>query len=139
VGVFLSGCVSFWRRDRKALWVLGLPAAFALLAACLRQYPFHGRLVLFLVPALLLVIAEGAGRLRARLGRGVPWAVVLGALLCFPSLGVLYHLVQPRGRDGLNPYGDRPPSRLDPDWFPFREWIRPAAQGPDRHPGRSDR
>jgi hypothetical protein len=117
--LFLAGCVSLWKRDRALLGMLTLPGVFALLAAYLRLYPFHGRLVLFLVPSLLLLVAEGAGWFREVIGGGVAWAAVLAALLLFPSLGALYHVVEPRDRDGLNPYGDRRPAQLDPDRFPF--------------------
>jgi hypothetical protein len=82
-------------------------------------YPVHGRLVLFLVPTLLLLIAEGAGWFRAASGGGVPWAIVLAALLFFPSLGALHRLVEPRDRVEFNPYGDRRPVQLDPERFPF--------------------
>ena len=99
--------------------MLALPGLFALAAAYLHLYPFHGRLVLFLVPSLLLLIAEGAGWFRETIGGGVPWAVVLAALFLFPSLGALYHLVEPRDRGDFNPYGDRRPATLDPDRFPF--------------------
>jgi hypothetical protein len=119
LGLFLAGCRSLWKRDRALFGMLTLPGLFALLASCLRLYPFHGRLVLFLVPSLLLLIAEGAGWLRETWGRGMLWSAVLGALFLFPSLGALYHLFEPRDRDTFNPYGDRRPAQLDPGRFPF--------------------
>jgi hypothetical protein len=119
LGLFLAGCVSLWKRDRALFGMLTLPGLFVLLAAYLRLYPFHGRLVLFLVPCLLLLIAEGAGWFREAIGGGVLWAIVLGVLFLFPSLGAIYHLVEPRDREGFNPYGDRRPAQLDPERFPF--------------------
>jgi hypothetical protein len=82
------------------------------------MYPTHGRLALFLVPFLLVPIAEGAGWLRARGVRGVAWAAVLASLLLFPALDAAYHLIEPRTRD-FNPYGDRRPVALDPSRFPL--------------------
>jgi hypothetical protein len=129
VGLFFAGCLSLWRRARDIYWMLALPVAFAILASCLRKYPFHGRLVLFLAPSLLLVIAEGAGWLRARIGPAMPWSAVLATVLLFPGLGAVYHLFVPHGRDGFSPYGDRRPAGLDPDWFPFRGLLRHSRPG----------
>jgi hypothetical protein len=129
VGLFFVGCASLGRRDRRVLGVLTLPIAFALAASALRLYPFHGRLVLFLVPSLLLIVAEGAGWLRARIGPGWLGTMVLATLLAFPGLRAVYHLVEPRSRNEFSPYGDRRPAGLDPDWFPFREWLGPSGPG----------
>ena len=48
--------------------ILVLPIALAMVASAMRRYPFHGRLILELVPAFFLLIAEGTERLR-ELGR----------------------------------------------------------------------
>ena len=120
---FLTGCVSLCRRDRTAFWMLTLPGLFALLASCLHMYPFHGRLVLFLLPSLFLLITEGAGWVRETIGRGVLWAALLATLFLYPSLDSLYHLDEPRDYVGPCPRGDRRPDELDPDWYPFRESL----------------
>ena len=118
-GLFVVGCVSSWKREKAHFGMLILPILFTLLASCLRLYPFHGRLVLFLVPALLLLIAEGAGWFRETFGGGVLWAFLLGTVLFFPSLGALYHLVEMHDRKDFSPFGDRRATRLDPYRFPF--------------------
>ena len=70
--VCFVGIASLWNRARWAFAMLALPYVLVMLAACVRLYPFHGRLVLFLAP-LLLFIAEGAGgRERARDARRGP-------------------------------------------------------------------
>lgn len=118
-GLFVAGCLSAAKRDKALFAMLGLPFLFVLLASCLRLYPFHGRLVLFLVPSLLLLIAEGADWFRETFGGGVTWAFLLGTLLLFPSLGAFYHLVEKHDRGDFSPYGDRRPAKLDPYRFPF--------------------
>ena len=55
------GCLWFVRRAPRRTFLLMSPLAFALLAAVLGKYPFAGRLLLFGLPALLLLIAAGAG------------------------------------------------------------------------------
>ena len=118
-GLFVAGCLSSWKREKALFGMLALPILFVLLASCLRLYPFHGRLVLFLVPSLLLLIAEGAGWFRETFGGGVTWAFLLGTLLLFPSLGAFYHLVEKHDRKDFSPFGDRRATKLDPYRFPF--------------------
>lgn len=79
-GLFLllaiAGSVASWRRDRMRGLLLLTPLAVALLAAVARQYPFSGRLMVYLVPSLLLLVAAGvewvrhvvASRTRAMVG-----------------------------------------------------------------------
>ena len=72
--------------------------------AIVRFYPFHGRLLLHLVPALYLCLWEGAGLVRERLGRrlGIAWVVFL---VVMPALEATYYLFERRLRD-FSPYGD---------------------------------
>jgi hypothetical protein len=91
---FVAGCVSLWRRDRLRLAVLVLPIVLVLAAATPRLYPFGGdyptagRVLLFLLPALLLVIGEGVAWTARGMGRaGRPAAVAAAVLLLLPSLG----------------------------------------------------
>ncbi len=84
-----------WMASRRKLpfWLLAAPILLTLLASGLELYPFGGgwisggRVILFLVPAFFLIMAEGALQLWRRLGgwaRGLPLAVI--ALLILPSL-----------------------------------------------------
>jgi hypothetical protein len=128
---FMLGCVSMGKRDRTALAMLVSPALIAALATCLKLYPFHGRLVLFLVPMLLLLIAEGAGSFLAAYPGRAARAGVLAALLVFPACYAAYDLTSYRD---FNPWGDRRPNWLDPTRFPLGpeppSWKRPAAGRP---------
>jgi hypothetical protein len=92
--LFAAGCAWMVRRGRgDRLALLLAPAALALLAAALRLYPFGGshtsagRVLLFLLPALVLLVAGGV----AALLRVVPQrasvpvaAVAMAALLASP-------------------------------------------------------
>lgn len=90
------GAGAWWmaRARRIRLALLLAPAGMAMLAAALRLYPFGadytsaGRVLLFLLPSLVLVVAEGTVRLgRAIGGNAGRGAVVLIALaLLAPSL-----------------------------------------------------
>jgi 4-amino-4-deoxy-L-arabinose transferase-like glycosyltransferase len=64
------GLVSLWRRQRPLALLLVGPVATGILAAALRRYPFGDRLLLYAVPCLWLLAAEGlAASARWRGGR----------------------------------------------------------------------
>ena len=119
-GFFLAGCASFVRRGmNQAFWMLVAPVLITLIVSCLRLYPFHGRLLLFLVPALLLLIAEGVAWVGELAGSRAFRVVLLGGLFLFPTLQATYHLIEPRQRSIVNSRGDRRPEALEPSHFPF--------------------
>ncbi|MEO1522107.1 MAG: glycosyltransferase family 39 protein, partial [Cyanobacteria bacterium J06633_2] len=55
----LVGIISLCRQTIKAALVLLLPLGMTLAAAYLYKYPFYSRVILFLVPFMLLLMAEG--------------------------------------------------------------------------------
>ncbi|HEU5039270.1 MAG TPA: glycosyltransferase family 39 protein [Gemmatimonadales bacterium] len=84
LAVALVGVAVLWRSRRDvALFLLG-PFTVAVLASAAQQYPFRGRLMLYLVPGLLLTIAAGAGWGRQALGGVTPaggWAALFALVL----------------------------------------------------------
>lgn len=88
------GSLSLLRRSSRVAVVLLAPVALALLGGMARLYPFADRLVLFLVPNLLLCVAEGVravGWWLAKLWKPAAplWAAACCLLAAFPSLGSL--------------------------------------------------
>lgn len=61
VGIFafIFGCVAWYGKNRIFFGALVAPFVATLLAAYLHQYPFRERLVLFLVPLAIMIVAEG--------------------------------------------------------------------------------
>ena len=57
--IFLVGCISCWLRRKKILFFLLSPLFVTFLASFLHQYPFRSRLVLFLTPFVIFLIATG--------------------------------------------------------------------------------
>jgi len=57
---FIMGCTSMYGRSKKKFFLLIFPVLLALLASGLHKYPFKGQLLLFIVPSILLLVAEGA-------------------------------------------------------------------------------
>ena len=115
VGLAVAGSVRLTRTVPSRFALLALPGGLALVAAYARLYPFHGRLLLFWAPLLLVLIAAG---FEVIWDRRVPRGILLVWVVGFPTLTAAWHLVEPRLRDA-NPYGDRRPSSLNPYWFPL--------------------
>jgi chromate transport protein ChrA len=113
LGLFLLGARSLGRRWKGGLFLLVSPILFALLASVLHRYPFHGRLLLFLIPSVHLLIGEGAAALTRKGGGKLTF--VLGAfMLAQPVLDVLwYRLMQKRTHAGYDSHGDLHPDVLD--------------------------
>lgn len=61
-----AGAYAMLRRDATRAGLILAPAAVALVASALERYPFGGRFVLFLMPALVILLAEGGLCLRDR-------------------------------------------------------------------------
>ncbi len=57
--IALLGGMTLSRKDKNIFWLCFLPLVFVLTATALQKYPFGGRMVLFLVPLILLMLAEG--------------------------------------------------------------------------------
>ena len=55
----IAGAATLGRRWPGGLYLLLAPAAAVLAASAMRRYPFHGRLLIFLVPAVQMLVSEG--------------------------------------------------------------------------------
>ena len=111
--LMLVGGLSLWRRDRVAAAILLSPIALAMIASALQRYPLHGRLILELVPALFIVIAEGTEviyRIDPRpTKRGYKLLLVL--LLAYPVVTAVYRSFENRPRF-FNSHGDLQDNRF---------------------------
>jgi hypothetical protein len=109
----IAGGVSLLRRWPGGLYLLVAPVAFALAASVLHQYPFHGRLLIFLVPSVHMLVAQGAAAL-ARPG-GARLTIALGAFLLFqPACDALwYQFMRPLDHLTFDTHGDLRPDLLD--------------------------
>jgi hypothetical protein len=112
--VGLIGLVALTRRSPAKALIVAAPFVFAAAAAALKHYPFHGRLIQFLIPSVLFMLAEGVAVIsrRGRIGLGA--GVVLSAFLLIQPAGdaVYYRIVQPRARP-FDSHGDLHGDLLD--------------------------
>jgi Dolichyl-phosphate-mannose-protein mannosyltransferase len=70
--VIVLGCMSLFFKRWQFMLVLTMPFVLTLLVSGMRKYPFSGRLMLFSIPILVLLIAEGIERTRLLLVRVSP-------------------------------------------------------------------
>lgn len=69
---FIFGCVAWYRHNRIIFGALVAPFVATIIAAYLHKYPFRDRLILFLAPLGMLIVAEGIGFLLIKL-RELNW------------------------------------------------------------------
>jgi hypothetical protein len=101
----LFGVIVCSRRDPRRLVMWAAPGVFALLAAALRLYPFEGRLVLIVIPALYLIVAEGMEEIRARTTSNSPllFAAIWILLLIHPIVAMCRGMVRPHFFEHVRP------------------------------------
>lgn len=113
VGVFacIMGCIALGRDKRRPLAILALPLVFALFVSAAELYPMRQRFLMFIGPALLLVIAAGFDEVRTRVGTQgrIVWVLLLIVILVQPSLRAVKQSIR------LERHGDARPAvaRLD--------------------------
>jgi hypothetical protein len=109
----IAGAASIGRRWPGGLFLLTAPIACVLAASAMRQYPFHGRLLIFLVPSVQMLVGQGAATI-ARPGRPrLTFALGL-FLLIQPLCDASWHqFVRPLDHEGFDSHGDLRPDLLD--------------------------
>jgi hypothetical protein len=107
IALILLGGISLLRRSWLAWGTLVLPIGLAMIASAMHRYPLHGRLILELVPAFYLLIAEGTDWWR---GPGTEetkprYVLVLILLLTYPCFTTISFAAGKYIRD-FNAHGD---------------------------------
>ena len=59
----IAGAIVLWNKNHPTLLMLTIPLLFVLFASHLGKYPFNGRFILFMLPALLILLAQRIGAL----------------------------------------------------------------------------
>jgi hypothetical protein len=102
---FLIGFISMLSERRKEFSLLVSPILLTLLASGLHKYPFSGRLLLFLVPNLLLLMAEGVEQIRDKtsLDSSIIGLTVIGLLFYHPLSSAIAHIIKPSTLEEIKP------------------------------------
>ncbi len=107
--VLFVGCLSMMQRRREYAVVLIGPTVLTLAAALFGKYPFRGRLLLFLLPSILLLIGDGLERLRVLFQRLTPtvgrlvWMALVLLMISDPVLAAADLFLQPILREHIVP------------------------------------
>jgi len=111
IGAIFStiGCLSLLMKQWRLALPLVAPLLITLLASGIERYPFSGRLLLFTVPTMLLLIAEGVERVHSLLHRVAPsvafvaLVIPIVLLLRDPFSAALGNLHHPDMREHIKP------------------------------------
>lgn len=103
--LFLFGCVSMISRKKETFFLIVSPIVITLLAAAIHRYPFRGRLILFIVPFILLIIAEGVVHILNKVENksAMTGTIVLVLLFFQPLSSATYHTIKPFSRGEIIP------------------------------------
>ncbi len=96
---FGVGCYDIFRRDRWFFFFLLAPFILTLLAGAFEKYPFFERMILFLVPALLVVWAAGVRAVAFKWGKAWMVPVVLVMVLVYPVTTAAGYVFKLRGNE----------------------------------------
>lgn len=98
---FGLGAVALFLQRRKNLLFLAMPIILTLAAAIAHKYPFSDRLVLFITPIFLMVIAAGAGLVWQSLShrRALIGGLLASALLLPSLLFAAKNVARPPGNE----------------------------------------
>jgi Dolichyl-phosphate-mannose-protein mannosyltransferase len=119
IGFFVVGCAALFRRNHILGWIIFGSCLAVVLAASIRRYPLGGRLLIFAVPVMLMLVAEGVATVCVRF-RHAKFALV--AVGCF----VLAQPVLSAVRDVRSLAGTQPD-----DIRPIIEYVEAHARPSD--------
>ncbi|NCC51401.1 MAG: hypothetical protein EOM20_09320 [Spartobacteria bacterium] len=86
-------------KERRLIALTGIvPIGLALLASALHRYPFEGRLMLFSVPILLMLIAEGLAQIKR-----MPATILFIFLILHPLEYTVGNVILPRRHTEIRP------------------------------------
>lgn len=102
---FIVGGIVLFIEKREKFFILLLPAFFAFFASSLQMYAIQGRIILFLVPSILLIIAEGIEYIREKTSpvSAIIGAGIIGLIFLHPFLWSIYHAAKPDSREEIKP------------------------------------
>jgi hypothetical protein len=80
----LLGFGVLWRQRRTDVLLIAAPLALTMLAAIAQQYPFRQRLIVFLIPGALIVLAAGAAWIAEQARNGYAAVAIAAATLILP-------------------------------------------------------
>jgi len=101
----LAGIMALFYRIKEMALILLLPIILSLLASGFYKYPFAGRLILFISPLVLILVAEGIWMIREKTRSVLPWLWIAILFLLFlnPTISASHSLIRPQTREEIRP------------------------------------
>jgi len=133
--VVILGSIALFAEKKGLLFLLTLPILLALSFSLFEQYPFSGQQLLFLIPALYLILAEGIVRLQiknlsssfASFYTSVLTLILVGLLAFFPTYKAIKHLSVPRLKEEIKPILEYvQTNRQNQDIIYIYHWAEPT-------------
>ncbi|MEO0164681.1 MAG: hypothetical protein ABIL39_00895 [candidate division WOR-3 bacterium] len=102
---FVVGAIYLFRKNKIYFGEFSLPLLITILASMGQLYPFEGRLLLFLVPALMIFVAQGISEVFVLIKENNRTIAVMFALLLYlyPVGLSFFHVFKPRAPEELRP------------------------------------
>lgn len=120
IGVFVLGSIVLFRKNRKIFLVLISPLIITLVAAYLHKYPFRSRLILFLTPFFILIIAEGVAFLISQFNqrqnfKAIGVTIIVSLLVIPPFIQSSMFFFYPETRHEIRPIVEYIKANQKPD------------------------
>jgi len=102
---FIGGCVLIFLKRRDHFLLLIGPLILTWIFSAFHKYPFYGRLIHFLVPCLIVFIAEGMDHMvKMTKGKQSVISIMILSLLYIPSGALATHRIfKPYTRENIKP------------------------------------
>lgn len=85
--LFIIGFLAMFFEKRAKLLLLASPIVITLVISYFQRYPFHGRMILFLLPIFYLIVAEGIIQFKYSLTNYPKIGIAITLILFFAILG----------------------------------------------------
>jgi len=113
--LFLVGCFCLFIKNKHKLLLFLLPSGLTLFASSMQKYPFStltnynygqgGRLILFLVPSIIILVAEGINYFRNK-SHNIVVLIMVGLLFINPMITAIDSINSPRLVEEIRPVVD---------------------------------
>ncbi len=109
IGLIIIGIISFALRRWHTLMILVLPYFLILIASSVKLYPFRERMILFTLPLLFLLIAEGVESIRSALLKinrplaNICSIIIIASLFYTPVATEINHVKSPPMGEDIKP------------------------------------
>lgn len=103
---FIVGAIAFMREKRKEIFILLAPILLTLLLSAIKLYPFGGRVIVFFIPALILLIVYGIDFLSRNQNLTYARIIKIVLIVClffYPLLFSFKQLKEISGPDEIKP------------------------------------